>query len=205
MNYKFAYAIGFHPWEDAQDQPEFNQSFNALLDDEESTLEAPYGRALDLGTGSGIWGIKLAERGWQVTGVDNVGKALVRGRERAQKAGIDMQFVRGDVTELREAAGVGADYRLVLDTGAFHGLTTAQCKAMGREVDAVTTKEATVLLLSWAPKRRGPFPRGVSQEEIEAAFPGWKVEDVGPTGFEAPKPIEALLKPDERWYRLHRE
>jgi methylase of polypeptide subunit release factors len=49
-----------------------------LLDREENGRQPPYGPALDVGTGSGIWGIKLAQRGWQVTGVDIVGRALRR-------------------------------------------------------------------------------------------------------------------------------
>jgi hypothetical protein len=60
-------------------------------------------------------------------------------------------------------------------------------------------------MIAWAPKRRGPLPRGVSRSEIEAAFPGWDVTDVGKSGFEAPKPVELLVKPEERWYRLLRK
>ena len=115
-----------------------------------------------------------------------------------------MRLVHGDVTALR-AAGVGSGFRLVLDTGTFHGLNRAQCEAMGREVDAVTADDATVLLLAWEPKHRGPLPRGASRSEIEEAFPGWKVTDAGASNFQAPKPIELLLKPDEHWYRLRRQ
>lgn len=204
MNYRFAYAVGFHPWEDAEEQPSFTKKIGELLEREESGREPPYGPALDLGTGSGIWGMLLAKRGWQVTGVDLVDKALQRAHERVQNAGVDMRLVRGDVTALRDT-GVGSDFQLVLDTGTFHGLNDAQQMAMGREVSAIAADEATVLLLSWAPKRRGPLPRGASRGEIAAAFPGWNVTDAGETGFEAPKPVELLMKPDERWYRLGRE
>jgi hypothetical protein len=31
------------------------------------------------------------------------------------------------------------------------------------------------------------------------------VTDVGGSGFEAPKPGELLMKPEERWYRLVRK
>jgi methylase of polypeptide subunit release factors len=80
MNYKIAYAIGFHPWEDAEEQPSFAEKIAELFEREESGREPPYGPALDLGTGSGIWGIELAKRGWRVTGVDLVEKALRRAR-----------------------------------------------------------------------------------------------------------------------------
>jgi SAM-dependent methyltransferase len=204
VNYKLAYRLAFHPWEDAQDQPSFTEKIAELFEREESGREPPYGPALDLGTGSGIWGVRLAKRGWQVTGVDLVDQALQRARERVQNAGVDMRLVHGDVTALREA-GVGSDFRLTLDTGTFHGLNKAQREAMGREVSAIVDGDATVLMLAWAPRRRGPLPRGASHSEIEAAFPGWTVTDVGASGFQAPKPVELLMKPDERWYRLRRE
>jgi hypothetical protein len=123
-------------------------------------------------------------------------------RERVKNADVDVRLVQGDVTALR-AAGVGSGFTLVLDTGTFHGLKGDQREAMGREVSAVAAPDATVLMIAW-PKRRRPLIRGVSRSEIEAAFLGWTVTDVGASHFQAPKPIELLLRPDERWYRLRR-
>lgn len=204
MNYGLAYAVGFHPWEDAIEEPAFVEAITRLFEEEERGREPPYGRALDLGTGSGIWGVELAKRGWQVTGLDNVERALRRARERIEEAGVGMEVVHGDVTDLR-AAGIGPGYRLVLDTGTFHGLNRAQREAMGGEVDAVAAPDASVLLLAWEPRRRGPLPRGATREEIEAAFPGWNVTDMGRSEFTAPRPVELLAKPNEHWYRLRRE
>jgi methylase of polypeptide subunit release factors len=133
MNYRIAYTLGFHPWEDAEEQVPFTKKISQLLAREESGREAPFGPALDLGTGSGIWGIELAKRGWQVIGVDLIDKALERARERVRDAGVDVRLVHGDVTALREA-NVGSEFQLVLDTGTFHGLKSAQREAMGREV-----------------------------------------------------------------------
>jgi cyclopropane fatty-acyl-phospholipid synthase-like methyltransferase len=203
MNYRFAYAVGFHPWEDAESDPPFAEKISEMFDREERGRVPPYGTALDLGTGSGIWAVQLAGRGWQVTGVDIVETALRRAHDRVKDAGVDVQLVRGDVTELRQA-GIGSGFQLVLDTGTFHGLNSAQRDAMGREVSAVASSDATVLLLVW-PKRRRPLIRGASRSEVEAAFPGWKVTDVEASHFHPPKILELLLKPDEHWYRLRRE
>ncbi|HEV8552140.1 MAG TPA: hypothetical protein VGR65_01970 [Casimicrobiaceae bacterium] len=74
MNYQFAYSIGFHPWEDAGTDPQFVNKFSEMIDREESERGPPFGTALDLGTGSAIWGIQLAKRGWEVTGIDIVKK-----------------------------------------------------------------------------------------------------------------------------------
>jgi SAM-dependent methyltransferase len=204
MNYEFAYRIGFHPWEDAERQPPFVDTFAELIAREESGREPPFGLALDLGTGSGIWGLQLAKRGWQVTGVDIVDKALDRARDRAQEAGVDMQLVNADVTNLR-ATGIGSGFRLILDTGTFHGLDDAGREAMGREVGAIAAPDAALLMIAWTPKRRGPLPRGASSGEIEEAFPGWTVTDLGSSRFTAPKPVELLLRPEERWYRVSRQ
>ena len=125
MNYRLAYAIGFHPWEDLAEHPPFAGKLLELVAREEAGREPPYGPALDLGTGSAVWGVQLAKRGWQVTGVDIVEKALRRARERVDEAGVEMRLVRGDVTALRQA-DVGSGFRLVLDTGTFHGLSDAQ-------------------------------------------------------------------------------
>jgi SAM-dependent methyltransferase len=202
MNYRLAYAIGFHPWEDAATDDPFVEKISDVLDREQDGGRPPYGRALDLGTGSGIWGIELARRGWDVTGVDIVEKALRRAEERVEEAGVEMRLVHGDVTALRDA-GLGSGFRLLLDTGTFHGLADAQRETMGREVSAVAAPDATLLLLVW-PRRRRPLIRGASRGEVEAAFPDWEVTDVEPSHFSLPKPLELLLRPDEHWYRLRR-
>jgi SAM-dependent methyltransferase len=200
MNWSLSYAIGFHPWEET-DQ-EFAQSLASLLEREERGREPPYGRALDIGTGSAIWGIELAKRGWEVTGVDLVKKALDRGRERGRAAGVAMTLVQGDVTRLSEAE-VGCGFRLILDTGTFHDLGIKQQQGMARSVDALATQDATVILLCW-PRRIRPLIRGVSREEIEAAFAGWQITDVAPSFFKLPTVLQWVLRPDEHWYRLRR-
>lgn len=202
MNYRLAYAIGFHPWEDLVEHPPFADKLLELVAREENGHGPPHGRALDLGTGSGVWGVRLAQRGWEVTGIDIVDKALRRARERAAEAGVDMRLVRGDVTALREA-DVGDGFRLLLDTGTFHGLDDAQRRAMGREVTAVCADDATLLLDCFAPRRRGPLPRGASREDIEAAFPGWRIADVEVADSE-PDALARALRFDERFYRLRR-
>ena len=202
MNYKLAYRIGFHPWEDLAEHPPFADKLLELVAREENGREAPYGPALDVGCGSAVWGVRLAQRGWEVTGVDIVDKALQRARERVDESGVQMRLVQADVTALRQA-DIGSDFRLVLDTGTFHGLTDPQREAMGREVEAICANDATVLLDCFAPKRRGPLPRGASRADVERAFPGWEIVDVEIADTE-PDAIARLFKFEERFYRLRR-
>ncbi len=200
--YKIAFQLGFAPWERAATHPPAAEKISMLFDREESGRQPPYGHALDLGCGTGIWSVELASRGWQVTGIDIVPKAVRSARERARKAGVEVRLVEGDITALR-AVGVGSDFRFVWDFGTVHGLTQTQREAVGREVSAVTADDATMLMYAWAPGRRGPLPRGASRADIEAAFPGWKV--INEDAFDAsglPGPLKSV---DERFYRLRRD
>ena len=203
MNYRFAYTIGFHPWEDAATDPPFVKKISEVLAREEQGHEKPFGRALDVGTGSGIWGIELAKRGWHVTGVDIIDKALQRARERVGSAGVDMRVVAGDITSL-DASDVGDGYELILDTGTFHGFGVNEQRAMGRELNRIASHDATILLLVW-PKKIRPLIRGASRGEVETAFPDWEISHVEPSYFTLPKVMELVLKPDEHWDRLRRK
>jgi SAM-dependent methyltransferase len=202
--YTIAYQVGFHPWEDLADHPPFADTLTRLIAREEGDGGPPYGRrALDVGSGSGVWGVRLAQRGWDVTGVELAGKAVARARKRIAAAGVQMRVVRADVTKL-QAGDVGTGFHLILDTGTFHGLTEPQRAAMGREITAVAADHATVLLDVFAPRRRGPLPRGATPADIEAAFPAWQVTDVEVADTD-PDPIALKLKFDEHWYRLRRK
>ena len=175
--YKLLYGVGFTPWEQMAKSPPLTEQISALFDREEAGHQPPYGKVLDLGCGSGIWAVKLAARGWRVTGVDFVPKALRRARERAREAGVEVQLIEGDVTAL-STAGVGSGFQLLLDFGCFHDeLSDAQREEEGHEASAVAAPGASLLLMAWEPGRRGPLPRGASREDIEAAFSGWKVVD----------------------------
>lgn len=200
--YKLFYRLGFHPWEGLAEHPPFAGKLTELFEREESGREPPYGPALDLGCGSAVWGVKLAERGWQVTGVDLVESALERARERIREAGVAMRVVQGDVTDLH-GASVGSDFRLILDTGTFHGLGAEQRVAMGWEITGIASDDATVLLDVFAPRRRGPLPRGASRSDVESAFPEWEITDVEVADTD-PDPIAKLFKFEERFYRLRR-
>jgi SAM-dependent methyltransferase len=197
--YRIAYRVGFTPWEGGALQGPAAEQISGLFDREESGRQPPYGRALDLGCGSGIWSVKLAARGWQVTGVDIIPQALHRARERAQEAGVEVRFIEGNVTALR-AAGVGSGFRFLLDFECFHSLHDMQREAMGREVSAVADADATLLMLTWAPGRRGPLPRGASRQDIEAAYPEWRV--IGEDAYDKSALPRPLKNVDPRFYRL---
>jgi SAM-dependent methyltransferase len=97
------------PWDTQESPPE-------LL---EFIAQHPSGRALDLGCGTGTNVITLAKHGWQVTGVDFVGRAVNKAREKARMAGVSAELLVEDVTKLDLISG---KFDLILDIGCFHSL-----------------------------------------------------------------------------------
>lgn len=102
------YRIGYTPWERLAELPAGDQSLQ-LFAGVEVGRRPPFGTALDLGCGSGIWSVAIARRGWDVTGVYLVPQALDRARRRAAEAGVALRLVNGEVSRL-EDAGVGGSF-----------------------------------------------------------------------------------------------
>ena len=73
--------------------------------------------------------------------------------------GVDVAFVEGDVAALQHA-GVGTGFSFFLDVECFNHLNDSQRAAVGREVNAVASPDATILLLAWASRSPRPVPTG---------------------------------------------
>ncbi|WP_203337601.1 class I SAM-dependent methyltransferase [Nocardioides limicola] len=196
--YRILYAVGFTPWE--ADSENAAPEFRTLIDRVEGGLERPFGAALDLGCGRGRWSLELAERGWDVTGIDVVPKAVLDARRRAEEAGVAARFVEGSVTALGNA-DLGTGYRLVVDVECFNHLSDEDRAAVGSGVDAVAEPDAEIVLLVWSRARRGPFPPGATREDVAAAFPGWRIVDELAYQARLPLPLRGI---NPRWYRLAR-
>lgn len=197
--YRIAYGIGFAPWENAASHKPAADMIARLFDQEQNERTAPFGKALDLGCGTGAWSVELAHRGWTVTGIDNIEKAIEKARRRAKNANVDVRFFQGDITALR-SAGIGDGFQFFWDFGTVHGLTDEERGRAGREITAAAAPKATMVTLAWAPGRRGPLPRGMNRAQIEAAFPDWTI--IGEGAFDVtglPPPLRGV---EPRYYRL---
>ncbi len=195
VGYRVMYAIGATPWDGHETPPELLQ----LIEGHEA-LSA--GRALDLGCGTGADAVLLAARGWKVTGVDIVSKALQTARHRAQEAGVDVEWVQGSVATVGELELTGP-YDLAYDMGCFHGLRSSDRTGYARGVTALTEPGATLLLFAFKPGWRGPAPSGASADELTARFsPDWELVD---SHRDATAQLAGPLRNAEpHWYRLQR-
>lgn len=195
--YQAAYWIGFTPWDTAE------TTVPSVL---REVIEGPRairsGRALDLGCGMGRHSIYLAAHGWQVTGLDSAGRALHIARRRADKAGVDIDFVRGDVTRI-DKARVGGLFDFFLDGGCFHGMSDDERRRYNKSITQVAAQDAELLLFSFGPSTGGAPPRGAARSDVERCFSDswtitWTVSEK-----DLPDTIAGTY-PSADWYRLKR-
>lgn len=200
--YDLAYAIGFTPWETSAevDRDRLDGFFRA-----EEEARGRTGTALDLGCGTGAHSVALAARGWRVTGVDLVDRALGKARRRAAEAGVAATFVKADATTL-PADLVGDGFDFFLDVGCFHGLDEKQRTAMARAVSERATADATMVLLAFA-NPIGPrfMPAGATRPQIETAFRGWTIVDETRPPTDLPGMPRIARKAAPVFYRMRRD
>jgi SAM-dependent methyltransferase len=168
--YRAAYLLGLKIWDRGVPLAD-------LVELVEGPPPLPAGRALDIGCGTGTDTIYLAGRGWDVTGVDMVPRALRVARRRAAAAGVAPRLVEGDVTRLAEF-GVGGGHTLLFDFGCFHTLPPDRRGAYVESVSAAAAPGAAFLLYGFArPPRLAPMRAGVSDGEVRERFGGdrWDV------------------------------
>jgi SAM-dependent methyltransferase len=194
-NYARMYRLRSTPWE--RYGKAAAASIAVLLDREEAERSRPLGRALDLGCGRGQFTPDLARRGWEAVGIDYV-PAAIEGAKSRDAAGAT--YLVGDVTDLRPAE-LGA-FDFFLDIGCFQGLDAGRRSAEGRGVSALAMPGATLLMLAFGSSRMRSLVGGVSQAEVEEAFPQWEMLTVEPAetaGLGWP-----MNRTKPQWYRLRR-
>lgn len=199
--YRFAYALGLTPWEAVARRPAAAAQIAAIFDRTAERLGKP-GRALDLGCGRGGWSRELARRGWEVTGVDLVPGAIRQARRRAAAEGLALRFVQGDITRLSPGA-LGTGFDFIWDFGAEHALGPEELVATGRGVTALAAPGAELVIMAFAPGKRGPGPRGLDRDEIAGAYPRWRIECAEP--FDRAALPEWLGGVTPNYWRLRRE
>lgn len=129
------------------------------------------GRALDIGCGAGTDSVYLAQRGWDVTALDFIPKALEFTQARAREAGVSVTPVEADITAWR----ADQPFDLVLDHGLLHNLDPVRHAAYRQTVLLGLADDGDFILLHWHPLFPGQGngkmgPRRVSRDEIKSFF-----------------------------------
>ncbi len=184
--YEWLYWRGRPRWDTGITPPELKQ----LIEEE----HFPPGRALDIGCGTGTNVIYLAQHGFEVTGLDFVGKAIRQARAKCRAAN-----VRADlrVANVLEPCDLGAPFDLALDIGCFHNFDSEGRARYAENLARWTHPGSVYLVYAFFPTVAGPRRFGVAPDQVEATFaPRFHLEwsTVNPANREQ----------DSAWYRFQR-
>jgi SAM-dependent methyltransferase len=128
--------------------------------------EHPAGRAIDLGCGTATNVITLAQRGWQVTGVDFAPRAIKLARRKVRRAGVQADLRVGDVTKLR---GISGPFDLALDMGCFHNLGAKTGDYLKRLDEILSPGGYWLLYAHLLPSGEADASHGLAPADLEAA------------------------------------
>ena len=174
--FDFQYRFSKPPWDSGVTPPE------VVAKIESGTIK---GRALDLGCGTGTNSIYLAQHGFTVVGVDFAAKAIATARDKAQCAGVAVEFHAADVTRL-DFLGARESFDFVLDMGCFHSIDAAGRARYAEHLTRLTRPGSVYMLYAFSPRpadqpSRGVQLRaaGVTPDEVQQTFAShWVLEHI---------------------------
>ncbi len=138
--YDFMYRH-WAPWDSVGVRGELRQVLERGL-----VTPVSHPRAVDLGCGTGANVVHLAAVGFQAWGIDFSPVALDKARRRAEAAGVDCDFVEGDLTGW-PIPGVSGPFDFLIDFGTLDDLKGAARERMAATIGRLARPGA--MLLEW--------------------------------------------------------
>ena len=160
------YKSGTPPWETGQPSAEL-----ARVIAEEKITPC---RVIELGCGSGINAVWLAQQGFDVTALDFNELAIAKARRRADEAGCSVRFVQADVLDFDEPY---EPFPFFFDRGCYHAVRDPGAAAYVRTLQKLTSPGSRGLILTGnAREPHVPGPPVVSEEQLHAELePAFKI------------------------------
>jgi SAM-dependent methyltransferase len=109
-----------------------------------------HGRALDLGCGSGVISVELAKRGFEVTAVDFIPKAIEMASKRADDEGVEIDFVEADLLKWTS----DEPFDLIHDSGTLHSIPNANMVFYKKQLLSWSKQGTDLVLAHWGKKGR---------------------------------------------------
>ncbi len=151
----------------------------------EAVENAGPGKAMDIGCGTGVYSVFMAQHGFKVTAIDFIPEALPFGMRRAEKAGVKADFVAADITKYENRE----KYNLILDAGCFHGFNEKYRRLYREKLLGWLAEGGQYVLVHFSKGHALGIagPHGRKKEEIEEFFgPELKLENFSPELFGKP-------------------
>lgn len=158
----------------------------------------PEDRVLDVAAGTGNAAIRAAQAGASVTALDLTPELFDAGRNRARRAGVEIEWVQGDAEQLPFEDGT---FSVVLST--FGVMFAPRHAVAAREIGRVLRPRGRIGLATWSPDGNVgdlfrtvaselPPPPAVAQPPLAWGEPEYLRELLGDAGIEATFQVETL-------------
>jgi SAM-dependent methyltransferase len=174
---------GTPPWDIGRPQPEIVR----LQESGHIT-----GAVLDVGCGTGEHVLLLAERGYDVMGIDGSPRAIEKALSKARQRRLDARLEVADALDL---AALKRRFDTVIDSGLFHIFPDDERLRFVKSLGGVVPPGGAYFMMCFSEHEPGNWgPRRVTQAEIRAAFrDGWRVDSITSSIF------ETLGEPAKAW------
>jgi 2-polyprenyl-3-methyl-5-hydroxy-6-metoxy-1,4-benzoquinol methylase len=146
----------------------------------EKAMKAANGASLDIGCGTGVQAVFMAQNGYSVTALDFVPKALEYARKRAKEANVNINFQEADITSWK----TDQKFDLILDSGCLHSLSQKNLSGYKSNLLKWLKPNGNYILLHFG--KRSAFslnlvgPKLRSKKKIEQLFyPELKLKEFG--------------------------
>ena len=159
-------------------------------------------RALDIGCGSGVLSIWLANRGLDVTGIDLFPEAITMARSLASKTNASVKFVNAALFTYAPEQ----PFDLVYNSGCLHSLVGGGTAAYKRQLLRFLAPGGDYVLEHWGKRHaldwRPVGPKRRSRATIERIFaPELELVETEVTDFAAPLPFGPTVRGVGYWFR----
>jgi SAM-dependent methyltransferase len=168
-----SYEAGEVPWDAGRPQPQI------VALERSGRID---GRILDVGCGTGVETRYLADRGYEVVGVDFSAPAIEHARDQTDAD--NASFLVGDALELPNL-DLG-EFDTVVDCGMFHTLDRADRTAYTRAISSVLGPGGRAMCLEFGAEAPGDWgPTRISATAFRESFADrWDLEVIDPVPFE---------------------
>lgn len=177
--FKDSYDKNNAPWDSGRPEPELLRLIDAG--------KLPGKTLLEFGCGTGTNAIELVRRGYTVTAVDYIQKALDQAIEKAAAAKVKIDFRKAD---LLAQPDLGGPYDVIFDRGVYHSLRMENIGAFKTVLERVTRPGSLWLCLAGNAKEQTEYgPPRVHEHEFRSELePLFDILELRETKFETGVP-----------------
>jgi SAM-dependent methyltransferase len=164
----------------------------------EGTSAPEPGKVIVLGSGRGNDAIFFAQQGFDVTAVDFSPVAVEEARKAAEAAGVDVDFIQGDIFALDSSLHYSFDY--VVEHTCFAAIPVVMKREYVQVVRTLLKPDGLYIGIFFAHGRQGGPPFTTSADEVRELFsPYFQIEKLEIAEASVPerlgKELFALMRP----------